>query len=325
LKAGDIPNDIATDPADGDLLVLYNSGEIWKHEVADFYQPDNAYLWADLNTLMQNPRGLEYMDVAGNSAAIITGVDDIYGFNRFAVFLGDGSTWMTDGGVFPGSSSTILDAFAYGDNCEDISNIGGWFHGRTWNNTSYQEIYWYSPPDYTGALHGNSYGFNESGSKTGPSQIYRLYLVACETAKDSSNIWFLEDDADYYASKWEAYYPPSTYGSLTYANEYFGTGYQTESDDGWYDAKDITRDVNDRYYVLDQMSDGSGRVKAFSTGNPGSPLGAFDVPGEYSSTPLRIEGTDFDHPGFGTYIFVLHGNATDGYFLSIFLEDELPG
>ncbi len=131
------------------------------------------------------------------------------------------------------------------------------------------------------------------------------------------------ENVDFYASRW-LLTGTGTYNDLDFADEYFGTGFQTDDDDCWYNAKDITRDSENRYFVLDELSSGDGRVKVFTTGSPGESIGGFDLPDDFDPSPLRIEGTDYKVEWFGYYMFVLHGGPA-GYYLSIFFEPEIPG
>jgi len=323
LRTGFIPYDLGADPVDGDLLVIYNDGEIWMREADDFYQGDSDQFFGSLaDDIMQDPTGLEWLDIAGNSAVSICGVSDNEGFNRQAFYLADGSPGGC--GIFIGSNSTLYDAVAFGDDAAEHSNNAGCAKGRNadYNNRYYQELEWHDEPAYC-TVHWYSHSIPYGSNTYGPSVIYWPYCVAVEAAKSGAYCWFLEDSDDYYASKWEGI-GTGTYSTLAYANEYFGTGSQTEDDDCWWEAQDICRDINEDYFVLDMLSDGNGRVKVFSSGAPGSSYGGFDIPDEETADPLRIEGSDFDHGTFGGYIFVMHGNDVDGYWLSVFLESETP-
>jgi hypothetical protein len=90
------------------------------------------------------------------------------------------------------------------------------------------------------------------------------------------------------------------------------------------DPRDITRDnsLPDTIYVLDELSTGGSAIKKFTW--DGSPLGTFGDGTSISSTPLRIEGSQRIFPATGeNLMFVLHGNITDGFFISIFPPSEL--
>jgi hypothetical protein len=154
---------------------------------------------------------------------------------------------------------------------------------------------------------------------TGYDKLYYEYIKGCESDMNGNFIWFLEDP-DYYASRWLL--SNSGYLSyLTYDNAYFGTGSQTNDDNGWYDGKDITRDNQNRYFVLDELSTGDPRIKVWTvSGNITTSIGGFGNSTTISEIPRRIEGSDYDGN-----IVVLHGNsATEGYKISVFLPCEMP-
>ena len=100
---------------------------------------------------------------------------------------------------------------------------------------------------------------------------------------------------------------------------YFGTGTQTDDDDCWNDARDITRDNENRYYVLDYLSTGEPRVKIWSvSGTTTDSIGGFGNTTTISGTPEKIEGSDYNGN-----IVVLHGDSAP-YMVSVFLECEMP-
>jgi hypothetical protein len=77
--------------------------------------------------------------------------------------------------------------------------------------------------------------------------------------------------------------------------------------------------------VLDKMPDGSGRIKAFHGDSMGGEtVGAFDLDSIVNSTPIRIDSSDYVDPVYGNMIYVLHGDSTDWYYLSIYFDSELP-
>jgi murein DD-endopeptidase MepM/ murein hydrolase activator NlpD len=88
---------------------------------------------------------------------------------------------------------------------------------------------------------------------------------------------------------------------------------------------DLTRDPSDHLLVLDQLSNGKGRIKAFTgDSSGGTSLGGVDLPDTVSATPIRMDANDWVDPTYGNLIFVLHGDGIAGYYMSIFFPSELP-
>ena len=76
-------------------------------------------------------------------------------------------------------------------------------------------------------------------------------------------------------------------------------------------------DTSNRFHVLDLVSD-EPVIKVFTGSSAGgTALGHYGDSNTIISTPMRIDGGDHDGR-----MFVLHGNDTDGYFVSIFHPDE---
>jgi len=305
--------DIAINPADGDLLVLYSDGQIWKHTAAEFYQTGTAFkdLASDFGSY-QDLTGLDWLDIAPNNAIVITG-KTTGDQNRLAYYLEDGTPDPC--GIYPGSSFVIFDAYAFGDT-GTFANDAGYSFGWEWSGGHYTQIERHEDPEYC-QTHFMSYIFYGS-NYTGPEKIYAPYCVAVETDKYGDYMWFLEN-TDWYASRWLAT-GTGIYGDLVYDNAYFGTGSQTDNDNGWNDGKDIARDDQNRYFVLDRLSDGSPRVKMWTvSGSTTDSKGGFGDSTSIDGDPLRIEGSDCDGN-----IVVLHGTSLP-YKISVFLPVEMPG
>jgi hypothetical protein len=127
----------------------------------------------------------------------------------------------------------------------------------------------------------------------------------CERAEYSEGyVYYVEAGPEFSVERYnEAGF---TFGGVAWG------GTQTDYMDGFNDPKDITRDNNNDFYVLDFSSSGFAIVKKYD--NLGAPIGLFGNALTISGDPLRIEGSD--HNG---NIFVLH---TDG--ISIFFPEEMP-
>jgi hypothetical protein len=177
------------------------------------------------------------------------------------------------------------------------------------------DAFWYPPPynhNFT-ISDGNNYGIEK---------VYYGFVKGSESDLTGNYMWFLEDP-DYYASRWAlTKHPTYEMYYLEYNSAYFGTGSQTDDDDGWNDGKDITRDNLNRYFVLDELSTGEPRVKVWTvSGTTTTSIGGFGDFVTISETPRRVEGSDYEG-----IIVVLHGDsAPAGYKISAFLPGEMPG
>ena len=124
---------------------------------------------------------------------------------------------------------------------------------------------------------------------------------------------------DYYCAR---------FNNITYDNAFFGTGSQTESDDGFYNPRDLTRDNQNYLLALDELADESRRIKAFDPTDstdeiPAESLGGFDLV-DIIGPAWKIDCSDYMHPTYGNPLVVMHGDEIDGYYMSIFFPDELP-
>jgi len=309
LRDDAVPVDIALDPANADLLVLYSDNTIYE------YHKDDCYKTGTLLTTIVLPNSHPmYIDVAPNSYIYVVGtytdVDNsvIYFFDPDGIPVSPWPWW----GISPDMPNYDVVAMSSGS----YQNDACWGFGRFFNDQHethilrfrysewvgyYDHVYYLAGPDYSGY-----------------DKLYYEYIKGCESDENGDFIWFLEDP-NYYASRWLL--SNSGYLSyLTYDNAYFGTGSQTDADDGWYDARDITRDNQNRYFVLDQLFSGEPRVKMWTVdGNITKSIGGFGDSTTISGTPRRIEGSDFDGD-----IVVLHGE-TPPYMVSVFNQYEMPG
>ncbi len=298
--------DIAIDHTTGDLLVVYNDNRIYKYDKDDYFETGNEFTVIPVNTATPHyidiaPSGCFVVAVSYNSGAEIGAMifdangnyvheilhhpDGPYDAHAFTA-----GSYQDDLGTIlgvSGAASIITDAPRYPDGIwEPVA--------------AYHDYYIYD---------SNTYGYD---------RVYYDFVKGVESDGGGNYLWFLEDP-DYYASRWETYMV-GTKGHLEYDDAYFGTGAQTDSDNGWNDAKDITRDNQNRYFVLDELSSGEPRIKMWTvSGNETSSAGSFGNSASISSTPLRIEGSDYDGD-----IVVLHGDTLP-YMISVFTPGEMPG
>jgi len=323
LRTDSPAKDLAVTP-DGDLLILYDDAQVWKYTEANYFAQSSAtnlftaevVQWSQLTPPPSPVKANAFMEVsdvgnifASNATGAIcehpVGYWPAQSFDPSGIPLGTGPSHCTGG--------PIQDVYCY------KSGSGGY-------NLHHVVI----APDSSGAqsnMYREYYGswgwaqqYGQECYGPGYNQLIGINVVAAESA-GVDKFWALEDSPDYYGAR----FIQDTFFYYHYNNAYFGTGTQTEADECWNEASDLTSDINENLYVLDKMSDGSGRIKGFTAdATGGTSLGHFDVPDDVDPTPLRIEGSDVSG-NFGNLVFVLHGDfGTNGCYLSVFLPDEIP-
>jgi len=310
LRPGVVATDIAVDHTNGDLLVAFDDMYVYKYTRASFYTSGTLFI----NAGGTYPIVPDSIDITPNQYTMVTGIlwnlyasSTIYTPSGFRLYT---PYWLT-------YQSTICDAVAMGSNGDYADDLC-FAYGYTQGGIKHNIVRRYISPYYSSyALHEYSFtGTNYFGE----DKIYYDWIVGAESDRDDDLIWFLEIE-DYYASRWEL--TPSPF-DLVYDNAYFGTGEQTDDDEGFYSPKDITRDDLNRLFVLDELSNGDASVKMWTVdGDVCTSEGSFDDTNYIGDTgcidgaPLRIEGSDFDG-----YIVVLHGDSAP-YMLSVFHPVEM--
>jgi hypothetical protein len=310
LRTGVRAVDITVDHTNGDLLVLYEDRTIYKHTLDQGYQ--DGYQYLDLNDCGHLPKIMFALDMAPNrylgiSLSYVT--DETPGY-----FIYD-----PDGGfnIYAGQGPPTAMVDSYAMTAGIYQNDMGFIRGVEWpgiHDTLALRLTlvdgWYA--------YGDLYQYDITDDYTfGIDRIYYPYIKGTESDAYGNYIWTVEDP-DYYAARWELTYD-GPYGKLQYSNAYFGTGVPTDSDDGWNHACDITRDNQNRYFVLDVLSNMDPRVKVWTVeGDNTTSIGGFGDSTTISQMPLRIEGSDFNGE-----IVVLHGDA-DSCMASVFVPSEMP-
>ncbi|MFH1675703.1 MAG: hypothetical protein ABIC40_01675, partial [bacterium] len=310
LRTGVEARDIGIDPTNGDLLVLYSDSTAYRYPRATCYQTGSKI--ADM--VLPNSK-VYFIDVAPNGYIYILGsytASDnsvIYFFNPDGTPVSPWPWW----GISPDMPNYDVVAMSAGTYQNDACWGFGRFFGSQYEThfLRFRYLEWLGFYDHVYYLAGPVY--------TGIDKLDYEYIKGCESDKEGNFIWFLENP-DYYASRWLL----SNSGYicyLTYDNACFGTGAQTDSDTGWNDGKDITRDSQNRYFVLDELSTGEPRVKVWTvSGNATTSIGSYGDSTTIGEIPRRIEGSDYEGN-----IVVLHGDsATDGYKISVFFPCEMP-
>jgi len=323
-----IARDIAVNPSNGELHVLYywqeNSTTNWTE--VDLLSPCDLYTNPDEPFHVAN-EGAKYFrnDVNYNGYSMIGGGHD--------GCSGKVRT-ITPEGVDIGPNWVIhtVDLFAFNDADQysyDHVTLYGWY-SPPWNVQGHNTYAYLNPEDTT-------YGDWIQAAKVywgteiyyGYDRIYGNHIRGVDPVAYGNEFWVLKDPGtdpsdDYWGTLW-SWDNGGVYTGISWSGEWFGIGTQTEADDGWYDARDFTRDSEDNLLVLDELSDGTGRIKAFvGDSSGGYPVDAMDIPDEINNTPIRIDSSDYIDPLYGNLLYVLHGDDSDWYYLSVYFEDETP-
>ncbi len=312
LRSDAEARDIAVTP-EGDLLILYDDAQVWKYLASDGFQQTAASLlftavsvaWPGSPEVNCDYR----IDVSINGNIIAAAQA--------------GSPWPAQSFSPTGAQLGSSPGPGAGDSCPDVYTYPG--SGQYTNNHMFlcpgnggaqNNMYRHVVPSYWAQI----YQTDGENAPTGYDKVKFTQVTGAEGVS-GNQFWVIEDAPDYYASRW--LHTGSTYGYHNFDNAWFGTGAQTEADDGWYNAKDLTWDSSGRFYVLDELSSGQGRIKLFESGSPGNALTA-NAAGDadtISEAPLRIEGGQWDSGAYGNLIFVLHGDAVPSK-LSVFFPSD---
>ena len=311
--------DISIDPANGDLYITYGDYSMYMYTRDSYYQDETPFLvyeswgigwpfWLDINN-----EG--YISVTTNANDWPNG-----GNTHYRIYHTDGSgpymSWQNGGDYTPIDSAAIT---------------SGYF--ENYITTIVPVDYTASDPPYWSTLlwgsHniGGTWSMNWRGNYQcftpwdGLEKLYPPYIVAHECDLNGtasySYMWFVENE-DWYCTRWEL---RSSWPWMFYDNAFFGTGTQTDDDDCWNDAKDLTRDNENRFFVLDKLSDETARIKVWEVDDLGpntTSLGGFGDSTTINGDPTRIEGSDYEG-----LILVLH-ESDPADLLSVFLPSEMP-
>ena len=317
LRGGAIPDDIAWDPYNEALLILYADEQVWRRDYSALYQTGSKKfdklwnMWEHPQRIEVNPQG--YAACSGEPYISSWGsyAPQVFYYKPDADDQMDIEHLWSMQFVEPQPTQNYLGIVSMGTNGSYQNDCIG-FYGYDRSGAHWVRGFKHFDThfDFSGWV---TYSFTGSDF-FGPEKLYWEYLVSAEADLDGNHVWFLEN-TDYYCSRFEI-----MGSSIVYTNAYFGTGSQTNDDDGWYNAQDISRDDDNNLFVLDELSGGDVRIKMWTvSGDTTTSEGGFGDSTSIIGPPLRIEGTDFDGN-----IFVLHGDDTGGYFLSIFKDIEKP-
>lgn len=317
LREDMLARDIALEP-DGDLLVLYEDAQVWRyyeasgygHQCADYIFTAEVVPWTDIGRPCD-----AFIDVS-DDGNIFCSADDGTDFGLDSWPAQDFTPNGTPIGSAPaiGTGGPIPDLYTYpsGGAYSNNEMIIAPNSTGTQNNMYRFAGYWVQ-----------IYQTDGENAETGYDKVKLINVVAAE-GSSGNQFWTLEDAPDYYASRWMHTGP--TWGHFNFDGAWFGTGLPAIDDHdntSWVNAKDLTMDSEGRFYVLDELSSGQGRIKLFESGSPGAAL-ILNVAGDpdtINGVPLRIEGGKYVSPDYGNMVFVLHGETVP-CMLSVFFPED---
>jgi hypothetical protein len=344
LREGVVPFDIAIDPIDGRVLIIYDDEEVWQYLPSNNYQsptPNSKYYDCDWGLMDPWPghefvvqRG--YIDIADSQYAVIdftwrpqpwTGGGINMGWYDVIDDSGNLVNRLTPIGIYFGTSYPQHGVAAYGEGGADPS-----YHNR------FAAIWGHSLPwdtFYSWSVESNGYSdspylvqHHSGGWKYGKQWVVCKWLTGCEVDADDTHIWYLEKN-DCYCAR---------FADLTYDSAFCGTGVATDDDEGFNNPRDLTRDADNNLIALDLLTDDTSRLKAFdptlSTDSiPAESLGGYDLNGVIIGDGFKVDCSDYIHPAHGNLLVVMHGikddpdtpNVDEGeYYMSFFGPSELP-
>jgi hypothetical protein len=302
LRSGVNAMDIAVDHADGDLLIVYSDGQVWRYLANDHYQNPAP----SGNPFFTSVAGVNHMDLSPNSYIVIGGNNDktvsVHESRNPAgvlLFSYNDPNGITDvAGVT--CHTSVFDYY----NCHAV--FSGWFDST--------HDYWFNR-----WTPGNEYMSGASGwwadDVDGINGVNHNLIKGVEMPGTSENVYILEGGPQFTVESYSVVY----YGSGWHVTVDHWGGVQSDGMDGFNDPQDITRDSSEHYYILDNLTTGPAIKEYTSTGTPiGEPFGGWGIKG----SPLKIEGSDFVGT-CGNLIFVISDGGSNPDMLSIFLPEEI--
>lgn len=319
LRTGVKAKDIAINPTNGDLLVSYDDLRIYKYTRSSFYQSGSQFI--HLNIFYPKPDGPMFLEVNSNQYTYIVSTQG-------TTYTAPGSWIYTPQGSYLSNSyigyaglemPNDAVAFVAGSFAEHMGIVKGEPYSSPPNTYILQMRRQWEPDWAVGTGNWHSHYCYPPAPYSGYNKMNPLCVIAAEADISGNFVWFIKNkdtanNPDCWASRWAV-----SSNTLTFDNAYFGTGSQTDSNNGWNEAKDLTFNKKGRLCVLDKLSTGEPRVKAWTiSGNTVTSVGHFGDSTTISGAPLRIEGSRYEN-----IIVVLHGE-TSPQMISVFLDGEMP-
>ena len=146
-----------------------------------------------------------------------------------------------------------------------------------------------------------------------PGQLHAQSITGVAPDPVTDAIWTLEDSLYPYATKWLV---DTSGNTISYADVFFGTGSNTDSDDGLQNGLDITIGKSNHMYVLDSTSSLGYRIKAFDNVT-GQPIGS-SVQVSMPVDPLRIDGC------IDLGLVAVMGRGSSSWYVNLYDPQELP-
>ena len=293
-----IPQDIAIDPITGDLIVIYDSGLVYRFDYSTYYTTSGSF-------------SVNY----GTYTRVDVGKPEDIHLAAWQVwnYIWRHTHWSSGGSYLNGNTEsywTYIEVVAI-----DPAGLNGVIMILKNSDSSY--YYTWAWAWYGAGAYGYPWFYVQTqvpqGSPAGYDKLCGEYIRGGEGDKDANTLWFVEG-TDCYAARFDF--------NLQYIGPYFGTGSPTDGSSGLNDPMDITRDNNNHYYVLDHLSGGGYTIKAFKyTTAPlqTTALGSFGDNSDWEYQPRRIEGSDFNGN-----VVVLNRDDTGNAKVSVFIPAEIP-
>ena len=261
--------DIAIDHFTGDILALFEDGQVWKYTRSSYFQNGSFFYSV--------PAGCDRIDIAPNSTSIAGG--------NYTGTVSYSASFDSDGNLL--SEHTVESPWGVKEVIGVTSTVYENYHCMIsgFAETAFG-ITRYQPSGYNFGM--TSYKNNSLGV----GQLDFDLILGAESSTDSYYIYVLEDDPEYHVERYNLYL---AYTGLHWGSQGIGMG-------KFFDPQDITRDKYNNYYILDILASGDIRIKKFNY--IGSPHGHFGNSDDISGFPYRIEGSDYDDT-----ITVLHTNG----------------
>jgi hypothetical protein len=311
LRSDSVATDLAVDPNNGSLLVVYADEQVWKYFPATGYAQSGAtHFFTAWDTQW-------CIDISQKSNSVLGGT---------GMYLG-ASNWDEFGVQRPGDLWGNNQMIWFGGPIRDCGN----FPGPDGVGYANNPVVTFGMMNYLSMFFQDNYpDFNNWTQwiiNTGPILGYDHVdgnLIRGFECINEDTLWAVETSDLYAASFYLEGVGSWASADFHYDGSYCGTGAQTDSDIGFWDPQDLTVNVQNKLMILDKLSNGSPKIKVFEmTGEPAASIGTFGDTTSISGTPLRLESSPYVDPTYGNLVFVLHGNTAPS-MLSIFLPSEIP-